>query len=162
MKRIVVLFLVSLSLASVAAGQTSTGKKNSNNKAEQAVLQTVREWLDAFARNDLAALERIMPDDYSVTTSEGTVLNREQDLAVLKAAEGKPADVKFESATAEDLRVHVFGETAVVTGLAIFKGNYKSRAFESRERFTDIFIRRKGRWQPIISQSTRLRQQPSS
>jgi hypothetical protein len=65
--------------------------------------------------------------------------------------------VKFESAEATDVNVRVFGSTAVVTGIGVFKVVGVPTTF--RERFTDVYAKRKGRWQPVASHTTPVKAQ---
>jgi ketosteroid isomerase-like protein len=115
------------------------------------VIKVLREWLGALARNDLAAVERIVADDYVITAAEGVVLNKEQDLAPLRSG-----TTKFDSASAEDVNVRVFGSTAIVTGIAAFSVRVRGKTLDLRERFTDVYVKRKGRWQPVSSHTTPL------
>jgi hypothetical protein len=150
MKRILIISILTIAVSALSHGQASNGANDKMSKAEREVRQVLEEWLDALRRGDVAALERIVADDYMITVSDGRVLNREQDLSPLK--EG----VKFESATVQDVRVRVFKETAIVTGEGIFKVRVKDKNYDIRERFTDIYVKRKGRWQPVASHSTAL------
>jgi uncharacterized protein (TIGR02246 family) len=120
---------------------------------EKAVSRLVHEWLDALLKNDLDALDSIIADDYIITNSDGSVLGKQQDMEPLKSG------LKFEYAAIEDLRVRVYGDTAVATGITTFKGNFKGRAFTARERFTDVWVKRNGLWQAVASQETRLPKQ---
>jgi hypothetical protein len=154
MKRVLILFalfVLAIAASALALGQASSSAAGKMSKAEREVRQVLDEWLAALKRGDVAALERIIADDYLVTVSDGRVLNREQDLATIR--EG----VKFESAIAQDVRVRVFKETAIVTGEGIFKVRVKDKDFDIRERFTDIYVKRRGHWQPVASHSTSLK-----
>ena len=118
-----------------------------------AVRAALKAWLDALARNDVAAVERIIADDYVITAgAEGKVMNKLQDLEPLHS--GK---VKFESAEATDVNVRIFENTAVVTGIGVFKVVGIPTTF--RERFTDVYVKRKGRWQPVASHTTPVKAQ---
>ena len=44
-------------------------------------MQLERDWGDALAKRDLAALGRILGDDHSVITKDGSVLTKAQELA---------------------------------------------------------------------------------
>ncbi|HKP87786.1 MAG TPA: nuclear transport factor 2 family protein [Blastocatellia bacterium] len=150
MKRILantIAIILALSFASVTGASTGAAQTGD----EQTIRQLVREWLDALVKNDLAALDRIIADDYVITTSDGSVLNKAQDLAPLKAG------LKFESATTEDLKVRIYADAAIVTGVGVFKGSFNGRAFSVRERFTDTWLKRGGRWQAVASQSSSLK-----
>ena len=152
MRRVLILAALTLTFAANTNSQTKKETPQHGNKDEQAVLQALHQWVDALQRNDVAAVERIVADDYIITTAEGTVLNKEQDTAPLKSGE-----VKFETAATEDVKVRIFGKTAVVTGIGRFKGTYKGRPFTVNERFTDVYVKRRDRWQPVAAHSTALR-----
>ncbi len=53
-----------------------------------------------------------------------------------------------------DMKVRVYGDTAVVTGRLHRVGKDKNGSFDRNYMFTDIFIRRDGRWQIIATQAT--------
>jgi hypothetical protein len=153
MRRFIVILILAIAIYLPASGQERFRAAGSDSsKAEQAVLQVMNSWLDALKRGDLADLERIIADDYQITVSDGKVLNRTQDLEPLRAG------MKFINATTEDVRVRIFKETAVVTGKGMYRINFNGKEFDVRERFTDIYVRRKGVWQPVASHSTTLKQ----
>ena len=58
-----------------------------------------------------------------------------------------------EAAHNEDMRVHRFGTTAVVTGWLVVRGRGASGPFDRRYRFTDTWVRRggSGRWQIVAA-----------
>ena len=154
MRRLLILTALTLTFATNTFSQTKKETTKQGGKDEQAVLQVLQQWIDALQRNDVAAIERIVADDYIITTAEGFVLNKEQDTEPLKSGE-----VTFKSATTEDVKVRIFGETAVVTGIARFKGIYRTKPFTTNERFTDVYVKRRQGWQPVAAHSTALRAQ---
>jgi len=50
----------------------------------------------------------------------------------------------------------VFGNTALVSGTEIEKSQYKGEDSSGEYIWTDVFVLRKGRWQAVSSQSTKL------
>ena len=72
-------------------------------------MQLERDWGDALAKRDLVALDRILGDDHSVISKDGSVLTKAQELA----KHSESADELFDF---EPMKVRVFGDTAVVTG----------------------------------------------
>jgi len=142
MKKLAMLFLATLTLVLSAAPRTP----------EQEVRAVLDEWLDALEHGDLARLERIIAPDYRITASaEARVMDRTQDLAPIASG-----NLKFESAEVSEVDVRVFGNTAVVTGVGKFSVVMKGKPFTVEERFTDVYVKRKGRWQPVASHSTPL------
>jgi len=98
-------------------------------------------------------LKRIIAEDYLITVSDGRILNREEDLAPIVA--GK---LQFLSAKTDSLRIRVFGNAAIVTGVGIYTVKMGDKSPVIRERFTDVYIKRDGVWQPVSSHSTPLRE----
>ena len=118
---------------------------------EQAVRGVLDSWLKALERSDTIALKRIIADDYLITVADGRVLNREQDLAPIIAGR-----LQFLSAKTDSLRIRIFGNAAIVTGVGTYTVKMGDKSPVIRERFTDVYIKRDGVWQPVSSHSTPL------
>jgi hypothetical protein len=56
----------------------------------------------------------------------------------------------------DDVRVRVFGEAAVVTGRTHGRVAYGNVPYDVTIRFTDVFVRREGRWQAVASHASLL------
>jgi hypothetical protein len=52
----------------------------------------------------------------------------------------------------------VYGKTAVVTGLVTSTYKNADHQIVVRSRFTDVFVKRNGRWQLVAGHSSRLKQ----
>jgi len=149
MRKVLAALMVLCSLTPLTFGQAGSKVLNQSGKAEAAVLKQLENWLEALRRSDMAALNRIIADDFMIIGAEGTIRSKDQDLAPIKSG-----DLRFESLTTEGVKVFVYGDTAVVTGIGIYKVNLKGRAADIRERFFDVYQRRKGQWKVIASRST--------
>lgn len=119
---------------------------------EKAVRAVLQEWLDALLHGDMKELERIIAPDYTITVSGGRVMNRDEDLEVVKNGR-----VRFLAATVDSVQVRMFGEAAVVTGIGRYTVTVGDKTSSLRERFTDVYAKREGRWQPVASHTTPLR-----
>jgi ketosteroid isomerase-like protein len=64
--------------------------------------------------------------------------------------------VKFTAFTQDDYKVHVIGDTAIVTGRSTIKGMRDGKNSSGQERWTDVFVRRDGRGQAVASHSSRI------
>jgi ketosteroid isomerase-like protein len=118
---------------------------------EQTLLQLERDWEQANAKNDTAALERLLAPEFVSTDSDGRLVTRAEMFARRKSGA-----VKFTEFTQDDYKVHVLGDTAVVTGRSILKGTRDGKNLSGRERWTDVFVRRNGSWQAVASHSSRI------
>jgi ketosteroid isomerase-like protein len=122
-----------------------------SGNAEQALLQLERDWEQANAKNDLAALERILAPEFVNTDSDGRLFTRAEGFARRKSGA-----VKYNAFTQDDYKVHVIGDTAIVTGRITMKAVRDGKDVSGQERFTDTFVRRGGQWQAVASHSSRV------
>ncbi len=132
-------------------GLTSIEAAAQAGNAEQTLLQLERDWEQANAKNDLAALDRILAPEFVGTGSDGRLTTRAEVMARRKSGA-----VKFTTFTQDDYKVHVIGETAIVTGRSTIKGIRDGKDWTGQERWTDVFVRRNGRWQAVASHSSQI------
>lgn len=59
--------------------------------------------------------------------------------------------LRFQSITTEDVRWRVYGNTAVETGLSIMIGQDKGKAVARDNRFTRVWVERRGRWRLVAN-----------
>ncbi len=112
-----------------------------------------REWNDAARTRDRAWFERNYAFDVSdVSSRTGAIMTKAQ--AVSGAATAK---TEFQSLDLSDLNVRTEGNTAIVTGINHEVGHdAQGKAFDRRVRFTDVYIKRDGRWQVWATQGTTI------
>jgi len=109
------------------------------------------QWTQALKTGDTASLERLLADDYMFVDPSGQTLSKAQEIARFKSGE-----VRFDSFTRGDAKVTVYIGGAIVTGRATVKGKRKKEDISGDYRFVDVVERRKGAWQPVYSQVTRV------
>ncbi len=142
---IALLCLLSLSLA--AAGQ-KTSKKGT---VEDQIKEHEQNWAQATIKEGAAAVDQYEADDIIDTDPSGRVTDKAQDKIDLSSG-----DLKFQSIEVSDLKVHVYGNTAVAAGTNMTKGTYKGQDISGKYRFTDTWVKRNGKWQAVASQSTKI------
>ncbi len=137
MRKLLLVTSLFIAAAMPAFAQT-TAKAEQNNGAEQAVLKLTQEWLDAEDRVDRAALNRIIADDFLGTGPRGNTLTKTDVIPADGVTHGL-------AISGQDIKVRVFGDTAIVTGRGLPKG-----APERPElRITVVFVKRADRWQMV-------------
>jgi ketosteroid isomerase-like protein len=114
-------------------------------------MEIEREWGDAMTKRDIVALDRILGDDHSVITKDGSVLTKAQEMANYKSEASSNELSDF-----EPMKVRVFGDTAVVTGGHREKSHNFGKDTSGHYRWTDLFVKRSGRWQAVASELTRV------
>jgi ketosteroid isomerase-like protein len=111
------------------------------------------EWADSDQKGDPAWFERNLAENYSGISSRTGKLNTKAD----EIADIKNRKDVFTSVTASDMQVRVEGDTGVVTGVYHMKGrDEKGQPIDRRIRYTDVYVRRDGRWLALASQGTLL------
>lgn len=126
----------------------------SADDATQAVLAAQDKRMAATIAADVAALAALMTDDLSYTHSSGVVETKTEFLDALKS--GKYV---YRSIAPEARRVRVYGDAAVVSGpcrISVLRGGTPT---EISFYFTELYVKRDGRWLMALWHSTRLPEQ---
>ena len=117
---------------------------------EQELIKLENDWLQAFFKNDGAFADRFLAEDYMGTDEHGDVKDKAQEIAEIKAGAHLST-----SGVLDNIRVRVYGDAAVVTGRHIMKGLFQGKEYRSPYLWTDIFIKRGGRWQCVASHASK-------
>jgi uncharacterized protein (TIGR02246 family) len=142
MKRTWMFFLVgllSLGIATRSQAQTTGG-------TEKAVAALEQQWLQSQKTNNPDLVAPLLADKFVSTGSDGKVQSKAESLATAKAT-------KYDSAAYEDVKVTVFGDSAVATGVFTAKGTDPSgKPLDVNERWTDTWVKMpNGKWQCVAS-----------
>jgi len=134
------------------SAQTQTSKPS---KTQIELMQLERDIGEANIRRDKAFFELIEADEFIFTDSGGGITTKTEDVASLD----KPAgEFKLVSYVVDEMKVFVYGKTAVVTGRTTTVSRGKDREITNKSRFTDVFVRRGGRWQIVAGHASRIRE----
>ena len=111
--------------------------------AQKEVIQFERDACKAFLDADVAALERVLMPDFTLTLSSGEVSTRADEINELHSKK-----VHYDVFENYDMLARFYGnDTAVVLGKTRVKGTAEGKAFDRVVQFTDTLIKRDGRWQ---------------
>ena len=120
--------------------------------AQQEVLQFERDSCKAFLYADVAALERVLTPDFTLTVSNGEVSTRADEINELRS--GKVHYDVFEN---YDMLARLYGDSvAVVLGKTRVKGTADGKPFDRIVQFTDTLVKRDGRWQLAAGHVSRI------
>jgi ketosteroid isomerase-like protein len=122
-----------------------------NQAMQEELLKLEDEFARAVASNDPDALDGILADDWIIIDPDGSSIDKPRFLEVIKSGV-----LSHESMESSDLRICLYANTAVVTGLTTTKGKFMGQDFASCERATDIFVKQTDRWQCVFTQLTRF------
>ena len=137
-------FLVIAAL--IAAITFSPAAANASPEAERELAQANKEYDAAIMGADVAALERIFAEEFIITNWQCEVLNKQQQIAAVVSG------AKLEDVRSEDMRVRIYGETAVMTGRFTGQSTRDGKTVKFNELYTAVWVRRDGRWQLVAEQ----------
>jgi ketosteroid isomerase-like protein len=146
MRKTFVIGVLIFTTVSIALAQTQSARRNQNTSVEQVIRQLDHERIQAQIGADAVALNRIYADDFIGIGPSGTVRTKPQ--VILDFTSG---ELKFQSITTDDVRVRVYGNTAVETGRSTMIGQDKGKAVPRDNRFTRVWINDGGRWRLVAN-----------
>lgn len=159
MKPIFAALIIMAAASTPAIAQTSPTK--AVGSAEQEILELQKKWNDAIQRQDLAQMEQFLADGYFLAGAiQGRplrVVPRERWLENLKT-------YKVHSYSIDDIKVSVYGDTAVVLMLYTQKATVGYPPTDRSAQFvlTDIWVKQKGSWRVAERHSSRPEQPPAT
>ena len=107
--------------------------------------------LRALVTADYTALDRLLADDLTYTHSTAKLDTKATYLEPLVSGR-----TRYQSLQPSDVQVRVYGTTGVVTGILRSVALVAGKESRTDMRFTNVWVRRDGRWQMVAWQSTRL------
>lgn len=119
------------------------------SETEREIRKLERELIEAILRRDSAFLNNIMADDLSAITPFGDLL-------------GKAVMINFddnlvnESIVTDEIKVRIYGDTAIVTGRATLQSRYANQDLSGQYRFTRVYFKQKENWRIVAYQATRI------
>ena len=137
MRSILWVVVLLLGISPAAFGQYKQGS------VEEKLIQLDRAWTFAELKGDKKAVGELIADDFVGTTQRGEI----EDKAKYIASVVPNADM----VTADDYRIKVYGNIAIMTHRATVKG-VRNIQFRS----THIWIKRGGRWQIVAHHGSRI------
>jgi hypothetical protein len=133
---------------SVAAPGTSAAV---TAKAEQELQKAEKDRFEAMVNADLGALDRLLGAELSYTHSNAQVQDKGSFISDIRAK-----NIRYLSIEPSDVHVALFGTTAVVTGGAAVHVIENGNDLTIKIRYTDVHLNRRGEWQMVAWQATRV------
>jgi ketosteroid isomerase-like protein len=139
MRRLPLVILVALAFLGLARWTMKSAAAAEDIKNEVMKAEDARN--AALPKGDIAALEKIYADDLIYTNARGETLTKAQHLADLKGRK-----LNFQSFKHNDVQVHVYGNTGIVTGVSTSAVSYKGSVSSSPRKFMNVYVEQNGRW----------------
>jgi ketosteroid isomerase-like protein len=132
----------------VPASAQEAMRADANSPAEEEVKKTELDMAQLVVHGDWDRYAAYLVDDYSASDRNGTMQDKAETMATLRGKE------KVLDLSPEELKVRVYGDTAIVSGhfTIVQRRNGRVDTFFSRQ--THVFLKRSGRWFLAASHET--------
>jgi len=116
-----------------------------------AILAMEAKWDTAAVKGDIAAFDAIYAESFVFTSPQGKVQTKAEVLNDLRSG-----DLKFQTSKADQIKVALYGDAAVITGRwtgrVVVKG--KPKTADNIEHYTAMYMRQtNGLWRLVAMQS---------
>jgi hypothetical protein len=140
-----VLFIALTLFLTGYAGASSAPVVQQQGTAERELIQLQSDWCTALLKKDTALLGSMLADDHTDVSSAGLTMTK-ADLLVGVSDKANTTT----SCVPSNLKVRVYGNAAVVTGLRTVSGTFRGTVFKDRQiLFTETFVMKTGHWQQV-------------
>ena len=146
MKRTPIMAALVLSTISSAMAQQPSARPRATMSAERGVQRQDQERIHAQITADTVALRRIYADDFLGIGPTGVMRNKAEVVADFTSHA-----LTYQSITTADVRVRLYGNTAVETGRSTMVGQDRGKAVPRDNRFTRVWVMTAGRWQLVAN-----------
>jgi hypothetical protein len=116
---------------------------------EDEIVKLENDWVSALEKHDRERLNKILAREFTFIEPDGTVVNRD---AYLADRSSTAADIaSFEIA---DVKVRVFGESALVTGIVKIAERRQGNRYRFNLRWKEFWLNEGGNWKVLAGQAT--------
>jgi ketosteroid isomerase-like protein len=141
--------LLALVLVATASPRLAVQTPNEVDAEQTRILALENAWNQAEEHKDVKALDGLLDPTLVYIDYDGSIMTKAQFMASVQAPELQPQQIINETMAA-----HVYGNSAVVTGVYREKGVLGGKSYSRRGRFTDTWVYQNGMWTCVASQST--------
>ena len=143
-----------LIITALIAAASAQGQSKGSKSIEQVLMQLQHAEDEAESKKDLAALDRLLSDDFLFTAPNGAISDKKKLMEDVKNDEPEVAQtIKYDNVT-----THVYGNAAVVSYLLIVKGRDKEgKDYTNRYRNTVVWVKQQGNWRMAAIHVGRIR-----
>ncbi|HVS82499.1 MAG TPA: nuclear transport factor 2 family protein [Pyrinomonadaceae bacterium] len=153
MKHILSIVLLITLAASPTHAQAERKATPAARSVERQLIELEHQLSDALVKEDAAVLDRLWSNDLVFTFPNGKVSNKAQRLAGQK-----PSAQSSQSTNSNDqVKVYLYGNTAVVTVLSTWKGKAGTQEYSDQYQTTHVWVKQQGRWQLVAAHVSQVK-----
>jgi hypothetical protein len=119
--------------------------------AESEIRQAERQRFEAMTKQDVAALDTLLDDELDYVHTGGNLESRKQFIDAIRNK-----TLVYESIVPSEVRVRVYDGLALAMGRSRMQVGNASGVSSFEIRFTEVYVRREGRWLLTAWEATRV------
>jgi len=154
LRRLVIWAALTATLSGVLGAQEQPAASQ-DAEIEKEILSIEALKNNAMQKGDAKVLEEIYGDSLIFVNARGKVLTKKD-----RVKEFVSGTVKYNSFRQGDYRFHIYGNTAVVTGVACSVVDYHGSVNQTPRRFTSVYVKLDGHWRFVAHQATLVTDSP--
>jgi ketosteroid isomerase-like protein len=117
----------------------------------QEIVNLEREAAHAIQLGDTTFFRRVYSDDFAGTLSRGEPVDKASFINAVQSSL-----IKYDSFYATDIKVRIYRDTAVVTGLWSLRASVKGQSLNSQMRVMHIYVKGGNGWRVVAGQASAL------
>ncbi len=122
-----------------------TGAAWAQGGPEKTVTDLEHKWLESQKTNNPDLIAPYLADKFQMMEPDGSLTSKAEYLKTAKAT-------TYTSVEYSDLKVTVYGDTAIATGLYKGKGTAGGKPVDDSDKFMDTWVKMPdGKWQCVVS-----------
>ena len=101
---------------------------------------------ELYKERKIDQIASLLDEDFVITFEDGSTYSKTGYISYNAAS-----SLHITEAETLDVRIHLHGNTAVLTGVYHERGDDKGKPYDYRDRFTDVWMKKDGKWRMIAS-----------
>jgi ketosteroid isomerase-like protein len=122
-----------------------------SDPVKQEVADQVRKYEESLLRGDGDALMSVLAEEFVLVEPTGAVVDRASVVGQIRSGA-----LRYEFIDVKEADVRLYGNAAVATDRTSVKGSNQGFEFSGQYRGVDVFIKRDGVWQCVLTQETTI------
>ena len=151
MNKVAALVAFGMALSPIWHRQQKSAETEPEEVQRQEIVNLENETARALQLSNSTFFRRVYSDDFAGTTALGQVIDKAKLIAMVGSSE-----VRYESVASKDIRVRIYGDTAVVTCHWIERGRYKGQLVSSQLRVLHVYVNGPRGWKVVAGQETSI------
>ncbi|QDU36519.1 SnoaL-like domain protein [Maioricimonas rarisocia] len=136
----------------IAINVSAAGDDAEKSAVEKELDEHGKRWQKAVEERDEETLRELLAEDFMAIETDGSTKTREQYIENVTQT-----NLTYREGELKNLKVRIYGNTAVVTARAILDVTKDGRDLDVPVRVTSVLVKRNGRWEGQVLHGTLIR-----